>query len=287
MASNTENLSLYKIDPATDGDNTFNIEIMLNENWDKIDAAEANYKRRPGYGVASGATDAYSITVEPAITVYATWQMFNVICNTANTGAATLNICGLGAKAIKKVTPAGLADLTTGDIPGGGTISVIYNGAYWVAINLGLGSHAAVNAFNAHTNNPASRVFATAAQSIASSTNTLVTFGAGSFDVGNMFDISDPTKLVAKEAGRYLILGSVDYDINNEGYRQVSILYNGAAIASQRHAAISGVPMKMGVATLCDLAVNNYVQLQVYHTSGSSINIPASGGTRLEAVKVG
>ncbi len=39
MASNTPNLNLLKKDPVTDGNDTFNIETMLNENWDKIDAA--------------------------------------------------------------------------------------------------------------------------------------------------------------------------------------------------------------------------------------------------------
>lgn len=39
MASNTPNLNLLKKDPVTDGNDTFNIRTMLNENWDKIDAA--------------------------------------------------------------------------------------------------------------------------------------------------------------------------------------------------------------------------------------------------------
>ncbi|MEK4116571.1 hypothetical protein NST44_10385 [Paenibacillus sp. FSL W8-0919] len=39
MASNTPNLGLLKKDPMTDGNETFNIETMLNENWDKIDEA--------------------------------------------------------------------------------------------------------------------------------------------------------------------------------------------------------------------------------------------------------
>lgn len=39
MASNTPNLDLLKKDPVADGNDTFNIETMLNENWDKIDAA--------------------------------------------------------------------------------------------------------------------------------------------------------------------------------------------------------------------------------------------------------
>ncbi|MBZ9615283.1 hypothetical protein [Clostridium estertheticum] len=38
MSTNTTNLALYKADPLTDKDNTFNIKTMLNDNWDKIDA---------------------------------------------------------------------------------------------------------------------------------------------------------------------------------------------------------------------------------------------------------
>ncbi|BFH63896.1 phage tail protein [Paenibacillus azoreducens] len=39
MSSSTPNLGLLKKDPVTDGNETFNIKTMLNENWDKIDAA--------------------------------------------------------------------------------------------------------------------------------------------------------------------------------------------------------------------------------------------------------
>lgn len=39
MASYTPNLNLLMKDPVTDGADTFNIETMLNENWEKIDAA--------------------------------------------------------------------------------------------------------------------------------------------------------------------------------------------------------------------------------------------------------
>lgn len=41
MASYTEHLNLLKKNPATDGADTFNIETMLNENWNKIDEAVA------------------------------------------------------------------------------------------------------------------------------------------------------------------------------------------------------------------------------------------------------
>lgn len=38
MASNTENLDLLMKNPSTDGADTFNVQTMLNENWQKIDA---------------------------------------------------------------------------------------------------------------------------------------------------------------------------------------------------------------------------------------------------------
>lgn len=48
MAENTPNLGLYKANPVTDENDTFNVDTMLNENWDKVDAgvkaAEDNSK---------------------------------------------------------------------------------------------------------------------------------------------------------------------------------------------------------------------------------------------------
>lgn len=44
MASHTKNLELLKKDPVADGADTFNIETMLNENWDKIDEKVATGK---------------------------------------------------------------------------------------------------------------------------------------------------------------------------------------------------------------------------------------------------
>jgi hypothetical protein len=37
LATNTPNLNLLKKDPVTDGNETFNVQTMLNDNWDKID----------------------------------------------------------------------------------------------------------------------------------------------------------------------------------------------------------------------------------------------------------
>ncbi|GGI97116.1 hypothetical protein [Paenibacillus hunanensis] len=38
MSSNTEKLNLLKVDPVADGEQYFNVDTMLNANWDKVDA---------------------------------------------------------------------------------------------------------------------------------------------------------------------------------------------------------------------------------------------------------
>lgn len=78
------------------------------------------------YAADSVGTDSYAITISPAITAYATGQVFRVKIGTANTGAATLNVNGLGAVAIKKNYNS---DLATGDLLANQMIEVVYDGA--------------------------------------------------------------------------------------------------------------------------------------------------------------
>lgn len=59
MPSNTKNLNLYKKNPQTDGEDTFNIETMINENLDKIDA---EFDASAGHKHTGAAGDAPKIT---------------------------------------------------------------------------------------------------------------------------------------------------------------------------------------------------------------------------------
>lgn len=77
------------------------------------------------FGADAGASDAYAITLTPALASYVTGQMINFTANTTNTGAATLNVNGLGAKTIKKLYNQ---DLANGDIAAGQMLTVIYDG---------------------------------------------------------------------------------------------------------------------------------------------------------------
>lgn len=78
------------------------------------------------YAADSVGTDAYAITLSPAPTAYAAGQTFRVKIGTANTGAATLNVNGLGAISIKKNSNS---DLATGDLLANQVIEVVYDGS--------------------------------------------------------------------------------------------------------------------------------------------------------------
>jgi len=77
------------------------------------------------FAADSQGSDTYVITISPALTAYTTGQVISFTANTANTGAATLNVNGLGAKTIKKLHDQ---DLATGDIEAGSVITVVYDG---------------------------------------------------------------------------------------------------------------------------------------------------------------
>jgi len=70
-------------------------------------------------------TDTYAITLSPAPTAYTAGQIFQVKFTNANTGASTINVNGLGAKAIKKNVSGALV---SGDIAAGQVLNLAYDG---------------------------------------------------------------------------------------------------------------------------------------------------------------
>lgn len=81
-------------------------------------------KKYNDYVADSVGTDAYAITPVPAITAYVAGQEFTFKAGTANTGGATLNVSGLGAKTIVKNVGTALA---TGDILINQIVKVVYD----------------------------------------------------------------------------------------------------------------------------------------------------------------
>jgi hypothetical protein len=84
------------------------------------------------HGVDSGGTDSYAITLAPAPAGYIQGMQVVFKANTANTGAASLNVNSLGAKTIVKAVSTALSN---NDILAGMYCLVIYDGTNFVLMN--------------------------------------------------------------------------------------------------------------------------------------------------------
>ncbi len=76
----------------------------------------------------SGSTDTYACNLDPAITTYIVGAFYAFQANTANTGAATLNLNGVGARTIKKLGGGITTDLADNDIRVDQIVVVYYDG---------------------------------------------------------------------------------------------------------------------------------------------------------------
>ena len=86
------------------------------------------------YATGSG-TNTIVATMAPAITAYAAGQTFRIkMAAGANTGATTINLNSLGAKAITK---KGTTALAAGDIPASTMFEIAYDGTRFQLLNVG------------------------------------------------------------------------------------------------------------------------------------------------------
>jgi len=97
------------------------------------DLALANVRGTSIYGADGGTGDAYTITVNSNVAAYAAGNMFVFKAATANTGACTLAVNSLAAKAIKV-----LKDQTPPDnfITVGSMVTVVYDGTNFQVISV-------------------------------------------------------------------------------------------------------------------------------------------------------
>lgn len=89
------------------------------------------------YAVATGSANAYAITLTPALDAHIPGMPIRFKANFTNTGAATLNVNGLGAVPLRK---KGSFALVSGDIPAGQIIDACYDGAVYQISTASLGS---------------------------------------------------------------------------------------------------------------------------------------------------
>jgi hypothetical protein len=77
-------------------------------------------------------TDTLTGTVVPALSAYATGNQFSFLVANTNTAAVTINVDGIGAKAI---TRTGTTALVAGDMVAGQAVEIIYDGTRFQLVN--------------------------------------------------------------------------------------------------------------------------------------------------------
>jgi len=78
-------------------------------------------------------TDTITATVSPALTAYTAGQMFAFVAANTNTGAVTINISSLGAKAITKT---GNTALSSGDLTANYLFVIVYDGTQFQVVGV-------------------------------------------------------------------------------------------------------------------------------------------------------
>ena len=137
----TTALDTHKVDAAAHGVDTLAADIntvetglsTLNTGLSTLNTGVnnhiADYVRNPGYGIATGTANIYSLTLSPVPTSYISGMCVAVNINVTNTGSSSLNINSLGAKVLKK------SDGTTfaaGDLVASGIYTFRYNGTDFI-----------------------------------------------------------------------------------------------------------------------------------------------------------
>ena len=202
----------------------------------KTDAATVNQiqSNAPAYQATdTGTANAHVIALSPAITAYASGQKVTFKSGSANTTASTLNVNGLGVKAIKKLHDQ---DVASGDIESGSIVTVVYDGT-----NFQMTSQVAAGASGA----PAAATSAkTAAYTVvAGDAGSTILCSAASADyavaltaaatLGNGFTVtlkkSDATKfmITINPSGTQTIDGLLDLKLRNE-HSEATLICDGS-----------------------------------------------------------
>lgn len=147
------------------------------------------------------------------------------------------------------------------DGPGAGAGDVRLSGSIRESVTLGAG------------------VYRGSAQTIPDSLVEPVSFSDEWFDSDCCWDVANPTRLTVRTGGVYCVYGNVVWVNSAAGYRFLAITLNGNSryIALCSAVAVAGVGPFMNVSGLFFLNEGDYVELRVFQTTGSPLDIGYAG----------
>lgn len=86
-------------------------------------------------GSVGGTGNAITLTLNPALAAYNSYVHLRFIASANNTGAVTINVNGLGARNIRKVSGGAIVALTSGDLIAGAPYEIVYSSSQFVLTN--------------------------------------------------------------------------------------------------------------------------------------------------------
>lgn len=129
---------------------------------------------------------------------------------------------------------------------------------------------------------PKAKATQSAAQALATGSNTSITFDAAAIDTHGMWNAGLPSRLTAQYTGYYLLGGGIAFASNSTSYRLARWTVNGTVLIDGN---VLAVPSAAGVATrvaarttIAFLVEGDYVELQASHAVGAPLNTGTSLG---------
>jgi hypothetical protein len=183
---------------------------------------------------------------------------------------------------IRNVKVANLSDGIDGELitwgADGKATTVAVGATTHVLTSNGAGAAPSMQAITAE----GARVYNSANISVSNTTNTTLTFDSEAFDTGLHSTSTNTERLTIVRAGIYIVFATVRWAGHATGIRASYLLLNGSnsILASGSHqlgTAPDANAYVQQVISIAKLAVDDYMTVVVYQSSGGSLNVEVSG----------
>lgn len=138
-------------------------------------------------------------------------------------------------------------------------------------------------------NPPTARVYNDSIIAVANATWTALPMTLERFDTNSIHDTAtNNTRLTAKTAGKYLIIGYFRIAQNATGQRLAAIRLNGTPMIARvtENPNSTAVSPELCVSTIWNMALNDYVELYAFQDSGGSLDVAPVDGVSTEFMMV-
>jgi hypothetical protein len=127
---------------------------------------------------------------------------------------------------------------------------------------------------------PGARVRRTAAQQVANNATLIVSYDAIDFNVGDVYNAAQPTRMTAPIAGRYLIVATARWQNNDQGRRTIALEVNGTAaqiarsnVSAYFQGGANPLQPEQTAQAVYKLNAGDYVEVWAYQDSGGALNL--------------